>query len=167
MFGVGFIENGRTHNHFVFRASQRDGHDSARLEYWVNEPRFCREDDDFDRDRDFDGGHDNNYGRDHHSPSGQFEATVISDVTFSDDSAVRPGPGAGASPAVDTVRFKGAGKWNGRSGYSFEATAVDRGEPGRNRDTFAIVIKDPRGAVVANTNGVIDGGNIQSVGIGR
>ena len=70
-------------------------------------------------------------------------------------------------PAVDTVVFKGLGKWNGRRGYAFEATATDRGEPGRGRDTFAIVVKNPNGVVVAQVNGTLDGGNIESTRLKR
>jgi hypothetical protein len=54
------------------------------------------------------------------------------------------------------------GRWNGRPGYKFEATTTDRGEPGRRRDTFALVIRDARGHVVANVSGLLDAGNIQS-----
>ena len=59
--------------------------------------------------------------------------------------------------------FSGAGSWNGKSGYTFEARAGDRGEPGRGRDTFALVIKDSRGAVVLNVSGTLDDGNIEAI----
>ena len=63
---------------------------------------------------------------------------------------------------MDTVAFSGTGKWNGRSGYTFEVVATDRGEPGRHRDTFSIVVKDSRDNVVARVDGTLDGGNIES-----
>jgi hypothetical protein len=43
--------------------------------------------------------------------------------------------------------------------------ATDRGEPGRQKDTFSIVIRDRSGRVVASTNGSLAAGNNQSVGI--
>jgi hypothetical protein len=165
IYGAGFIDSGRQHHHFVFRASQLRGHVGGNLEYWVTDPRSCRTDDDDDRHRRFDGNHESHYRRDHHRPSARFEATDITDVTFSDNPAVRPGARPDGAPATDTVRFKGVGKWNGRSGYSFEATASDRGEPGRRRDTFSLVVKDARGTIVANISGSLDEGNIQSVGV--
>jgi hypothetical protein len=158
MYGVGFIEQGSKHQHFLFRVSQLQGRDFGRLEYWVKNTRLCRPDDDY-WERDFDGGRDINYGRDHGNPLHHFEATSVDIVTFSDDPSFVPGR---PQPLVDTVRFSGAGRWNGRSGYTFEAVATDRGEPGRHRDTFSLVIKDPRGAVVANVSGEIESGNIQS-----
>jgi hypothetical protein len=42
------------------------------------------------------------------------------------------------------------------------ATATDKGEPGRRRDTFTLIVKDGNGKVVASVDDVIDGGNIQS-----
>jgi hypothetical protein len=48
-----------------------------------------------------------------------------------------------------TVTLAGTGRWNHVDGYSFEAVATDRGEPGRDVDRFAIVVRDPSGAVVA------------------
>ena len=65
-------------------------------------------------------------------------------------------------PAVDTVGFSGKGRWNGRPGYTFEVSGTDQGEPGRHRDTFLLVIKNPAGSMVASVGGQIDGGNIQS-----
>ena len=36
MFGVGFIIDGRQHDHFIFMVSQLRGHDSGALEFWQN-----------------------------------------------------------------------------------------------------------------------------------
>jgi hypothetical protein len=88
-----------------------------------------------------------------------------SSVVFSDDP--RFVPGHGPRPTVDTVRFAGSGKWNGRRGYTFEVVATDQGEPRRHRDTFSLLIKDALGNVVANVTGAIDGGNIQSTRLSR
>jgi hypothetical protein len=153
ILGAGFLDDSGAHHHFALRVSQTNGADAGRFEYWVNDGRRCRPDDDEgDADR-----------RDHQGPMGRFEATGISDVTFSDDPAFKPGRDArGARPTVDTVRFSGTGKWNGKSGYTFEALATDRGEPGRHRDTFSLIVRDGRGTTVASVNGAIDGGNIQS-----
>ena len=65
-------------------------------------------------------------------------------------------------PRVDSVTFTGTGKWNGKAGYTFTVTATDKGEPGRRRDTFSLIVKDATGKVVTSVDDVIDGGNIQS-----
>lgn len=61
---------------------------------------------------------------------------------------------------MDSVAFTGAGKWNGKSGYTFDLRATDQGEPGRNRDTFWLIVKDSRGTIVASVSGKLDSGNI-------
>ena len=53
------------------------------------------------------------------------------------------------------------------TGYSFEVLATDQGEPGRHRDTFSLIVRDPSGNVVGNVNGTLDGGNIQSTRLAR
>ncbi|MDP2391318.1 MAG: hypothetical protein Q8N52_13395, partial [Acidobacteriota bacterium] len=100
----------------------------------------------------------------------RFEATAIQSIRFYDDPAFRPGKAKGGPKAgvtVDSVVVTGAGTWNGASGYTFEARAEDRGEPGKGRDTFAITIRSPQGAVVATVDGVITAGNIQSKKVGK
>jgi hypothetical protein len=82
-------------------------------------------------------------------------------VVFSDDASLAPA--AWPMPTLDTVRIYGVGKWNGRPGYTFEASATDQGEPGRGRDTFSLTIRDPGGNVVANVSGILAAGNIQSM----
>ena len=62
--------------------------------------------------------------------------------------------------ASQAVRVTGTGTWGGGAGYRFEASASDRGEPGRN-DEFSFVITDPQGRVVASVSGKLAGGNIQ------
>jgi hypothetical protein len=47
------------------------------------------------------------------------------------------------------------------TGYTFLASAVDAGEPGVGRDTFAVTINSPQGSVVLSLNGTLAGGNIQ------
>jgi hypothetical protein len=68
---------------------------------------------------------------------------------------------------MDTVVFKGMGRWNGADGYVFTATATDAGEPGAGRDSFAITIMAPNGSVVATASGLISRGNNQSSRVKR
>lgn len=90
-----------------------------------------------------------------------FISALVTDVSFFNVPGVSPGkrPASG----VDTVSFKGIGLWNGHAGYTFAAIAVDAGEPGPGRDTFAITISDSTGHVVASLNATITSGNIQSL----
>jgi hypothetical protein len=90
-----------------------------------------------------------------------FDATAIASVVFFNVPGVSPG----STPAsgVDTVTISGSGRWNGRRGYTFAATAVDAGEPGRGQDTFAITIRSAEGQVVASVDAPITQGNIQSL----
>ena len=90
----------------------------------------------------------------------RYVAGMVDDVTFSN--AVGYGPGLWPESGVDTVVFSGVGYWNGRSGYHFQVTASDRGEPGVN-DTFALVVTSPTGQVVESASGLLRGGNIQSL----
>ena len=162
MWGLGHIGERTTHHHFAFQASQTRGRDLGRLEYWVAESRFCRVDDDDEANGRHDGDHDRDYGRDHRKVS-HFEATSIASVVFSDDPGFRPGGIGRREVSVDTVVMTGRGRWNNRSGYTFEMRAADRGEPGRNRDQWTLIVKDPAGKVVANVSHVLSGGNIQSL----
>jgi DNA-binding beta-propeller fold protein YncE len=160
MYGIGDIDDARTHQHFVFRVAQLNNRDYGRLEFWANSPSTCpRADHDYDYDRTRSGSRDVDYGRNHLAPSVRFEATSIS-ATFSDDPSFRPD--RTTRPMVDTVRMTGSGKWNGKTGYTFEAVATDKGEPGPQHDTFSLIVKDSRGRVVANVSDSLDGGNIQS-----
>jgi uncharacterized protein YjiK len=160
MYGVGHVDTGRTgRSYFVFRVAQLRNLDYGRLEFWSVTGNQCRNDDDDEHDGNITGEHDGDFGRRHCRSVNTFEAASIPVVVFLDDPAFRSGRGR---PAVDTVRFVGTGRWNGRVGYTFEATATDKGEPGRNRDTFTIVVKDAHGDVVADAGGELDGGNIQS-----
>jgi hypothetical protein len=83
--------------------------------------------------------------------SDTFESISIGSIVFSNDSAA----------------FAGTRRWNGTAGYSFEARAADAGEPGRERDVFAITIRNGGGGVVATINGTLSHGNIQFRGAGR
>lgn len=107
--------------------------------------------------------------RSHHQKrrrSDRFEATRFEWIRFNDDPGVRPGRRRSGAVA-DSVMLAGGGTWNGKAGYTFEARAEDRGEPGRGRDRFALTVRSPQGDVVAAVDGVLDAGNIQSVEVGR
>jgi hypothetical protein len=138
MFGVGYIDQNGARNHFAFTVSEIKDRDSARLELVVSDVR----------------------GR----PLAKFESTKIDSVVFADDPAFDPGKSwwLFRPPPTDTATFAGSGRWNGNPGYTFQAVATDKGEPGRGRDTFALLVKDSNGQVVASINDSIDGGDIQS-----
>ena len=92
----------------------------------------------------------------------EFKATEVGAINFWDDPAFTPGRFNRPQPQADSAVFTGRGQWNGGAGYTFEARVTDKGEPGRDRDVFAITIRDSRGAIVAGVDGTIDNGNIQS-----
>lgn len=83
--------------------------------------------------------------------SDRFKSRTVSHVAFASDGS---------------VEFSGVGEWNGAAGYTYVASAADRGEPGRLVDTFDVAVTAPNGATVATFAGVIDAGNIQSLPIG-
>jgi len=93
----------------------------------------------------------------------RFRARSVDAVAFSDDPTVRPG--YSSRPQVDTVLFSGTGEWNGRPGYHYDVLAVDQGEPGRHHESIRIDITAPSGTVVAHVDGLLSGGNVQSVRI--
>jgi hypothetical protein len=92
--------------------------------------------------------------------SGRFSASGTDFVAFSDDPTVRPG--RGYRPQVDTVLFSGTGYWNGHSGYRYEVFAVDGGDYYHRNDTLRFCVKAPNGAVVANFNGQLSSGFVES-----
>ena len=63
---------------------------------------------------------------------------------------------------AETVVFRGLGRWNGVSGYAFEARASDGGAPGRDRDDFALAITAPDGTAMARVSGRLAVGNVQA-----
>jgi hypothetical protein len=163
MFGIGFIAAGTQHHHLLFHVMQRDGIDSGRLEYWFKDSRLCGDDDDFSV---ADGSLDSLYGHEHAAPK-RFQATTITEVVLTDDPAFRPGWALGGEPNGDTVRVRGTGTWNGEAGYTFEMITSDRGEPGRNRDRFSLVIKNASGQTVASVNATLGAGNVQAANVLR
>ena len=91
----------------------------------------------------------------------RYLAAGVSEVQFSDSPSYTPGnnPRSG----IDTVSFSGTGYWNGAAGYRFQVTATDRGEPGRDRDTFALTVFAPNGSVVEAVSGALRDGNVRSL----
>lgn len=60
-----------------------------------------------------------------------------------------------------TAVFSGPAKVNGATGYRYEVTVTDNGEPGRN-DTFKIVLSRPGDPTYAySASGTLGGGNVQ------
>ena len=157
MFGSGRIDDGRIRHRFLFRVTERNADGSGRLEYWTIDSRNDAADGDGCT-----GADDRDYSGAHRGAVLQFQSTAITAVAFSDDAGFTSGGGRRAA-TMGAVVFAGAGKWNGKPGYTFEVRATDRGEPGPQRDTFSLVVKDGRGVIVANVDGTIDGGNIQAV----
>jgi predicted extracellular nuclease len=92
-----------------------------------------------------------------------FVATGIGAVSFYNDPASSPGPWPASG--VDTTRVVGTGWLNGVAGHTFELVAVDRGEPGRDRDGVQLTVRTAQGVVVLQTTGVIDAGNVDSLPI--
>jgi hypothetical protein len=160
MFGCGGIDEAHVRQRFAFRVTERNNREYGRLEYWSTDDANGRGD-----DNGCDGDRDGDYGASHRGARAQFQSTAISSVAFSDDPAFAPG--RAGRPAVDSVVFSGTGKWNGKPGYLFQARATDQSEPGRQRDTFSLVVKDASGATVATVAGTLAGGNIQSTRLSR
>jgi predicted extracellular nuclease len=99
--------------------------------------------------------------RDGNGRPNRFVASSATAIVFSNSEGYEPGrfPRSG----IDTVSFTGYGSWNGQSGYRFEVLASDRGEPGRNLDTFTVKVYAPNGAVVESSAATLRDGNIQSL----
>lgn len=93
----------------------------------------------------------------------RFESSGVTEAVFYDQPGVRPGGRA----TMDTVVFAGTGRWNGAPGHRFTVTAVDAGERGAGRDTFAVTITAPDGRVVLEGSGPIRHGNNQSTRVKR
>ena len=90
----------------------------------------------------------------------RYLSAAVTGVQMSDSPDYTP---SRTKTGVDTVVFSGVGSWNGESGYRYEITASDRGEPGRGRDMFSLKIFSPTGALVESVSGLLRDGNIQSL----
>lgn len=139
--GHGHLDMGSERHHFEFQVLERpNGAERGRLEYRVNSRRARP---------------------DRGNGANRFTSTAVTAVVFLDEPTITSG--RRPDPSVDTVIFRGIGRWNGAPGYTFEARATDGGEPGRGRDSFMITITAPDGAIVATASGTLSGGNIQSL----
>ena len=85
-----------------------------------------------------------------------FVSQVLTSVIFKNS----PGFGPGGNAVVDSVTVTGIGTWNDVAA-TFEATALDKGEPAAGNDAVTIKIR-VAGKLVNTTNGTLNGGNIQS-----
>jgi len=85
-----------------------------------------------------------------------FVSQALTSVTFKNN----PGFSPGGNAAVDSVTLTGTGTWNDAAA-TFEATALDKGEPAAGNDTVTIMIR-VAGTLVSTTHGTLNGGNIQS-----
>lgn len=142
MIGDGRIEAGAISHTFAFFVQERtSGADVSAIRYTVKTRRPGRDLED------------------------RFDAIAVTGVTFFNIPGVSPGPQPPSG--VDTVTFRGTGRWNGRSGYTFDAGATDAGEPGRGRDIFAMTVRDAAGRIVASVDAPITSGNVQSLRITR
>jgi uncharacterized repeat protein (TIGR01451 family)/uncharacterized delta-60 repeat protein len=143
MHGEGHVDADGLKHHFAFRIAERaSGEERGALHYWFEEtPTVGRK-----------------TRRAH-----RFEARSVTSVLFSDDPASRPG----GRLETDTATFAGAGRWDGTDGFTYEARAVDAGEPGRGRDQLSVTVRDRDGRVVASFGGALSGGNIQSLRLRR
>ncbi len=90
-----------------------------------------------------------------------FHATRVTSVAFFN--APDSSPGKNPPSGVDQAAFAGVGTWNDQAGYTFQATALDAGEPGKGHDRFGLTIRDSHGNVVVTVNGILTDGNIQSL----
>jgi hypothetical protein len=156
MFGAGLILKANTRHRFSFRVAQAGHRDSGRFEYWIDAGSLCSSPDDPRQRQHADRNHECDHGRTHHDPPDHFEATSISNIVFSDGSDLTID--GGMKNAVMSVSFSGSGTWNGRPGHTFKVSAID----GRKSDLFSVVIKNPRGQVVAHVAGTVDGGAIHA-----
>ena len=90
----------------------------------------------------------------------RYLSAVVTGVQMSDSPDYTP---PRSRTGVDTVLFSGIGYWNGASGYRYEISAADRGEPGRGRDLFSVKIYSPSDVLVESVTGVLRDGNIKSL----
>jgi hypothetical protein len=176
MKGEGHLQDGPDRHLFEFQIEeQRIGQERGSLRYWtkggerqedgdrVSKNGVTEREKEKEKGKEQDREQDKSKSRDDRRDGGpdRFESTAITAIGFWNDPSVQPG--RKPRPDADSVMFAGTGKWNRQAGYTFEARATDLGEPGRGHDTFALTIRDPQGAVVAEVLGTLAGGNIQSL----
>lgn len=137
MHGAGFIRRNGVRYDFNFNVREdAEGDERARFGFTVDPGK---------------GRHD------------RFQSRTVLSVTFSDDPNTEPGQKP--RPMADTVLFNGIGEWNGEGNHTYEVSARDEGEPGRHRESIRITIISPANTIVAQLEGELTGGNIQSTRI--
>jgi len=146
MSGDGYIRAGQARYEFDFRfrESERRGEaGSLKLKIEYAETRDHR-------------------GRKQKRADDRFESTSVTSLVFGDDPSIRRWWWWQWRHDIDTVVATGKGKWNGRTGYTYELRATDQGWPGWHQETLELVIKDASGQIVAQVSGELDGGHIRS-----
>ena len=128
MWGDGSVRVGSLRYDIEFAVGERSFGQGAHLELRVRDANNWRRDD-------------------------RFEGRSTNFVAFSNDPAVHPG-----SSRIDTVLFSGAGEWNGRSGYKYQMSIVDRGDVWHPSMRVKLTVTAPNGAVVANVDGTLVSG---------
>jgi hypothetical protein len=129
MWGEGTIHAGTVHYGIGFGVAERGTFQGAVLQVEAEDDRFP------------------------HKDADRFRARSADFVAFSDDPAVHPGVAR-----IDTVLFSGAGDWNGHTGYRYQMSVVDKGEPGHPAMFVRLTITDASGAVVVQVEGAFDNG---------
>lgn len=146
MHGEGELSAGDRDFRLTFHVAERElGRESGRVKLSIAGPKSAK----------------SRHARD------EFESTAIDAIAFWNDPGVAPGRWKRPRALADSVLFTGRGRWNGKAGYTFEASATDHGEPGRGRDIFAITVRNAAGVIVATATGTLDKGNIQADWLGR
>jgi len=83
------------------------------------------------------------------------------DLSFNDHNGVKvKSTKVTAYTVIDPVtrKIEGIAKVNGKGSYTYTVIVADNGEPGRNTDTFSLVLSD---GYRYSTSGILKGGNIQ------
>ena len=95
------------------------------------------------------------YVRDNHNSrrDNRFEGRSTNFVAFSNDPTVHPGSSRSA-----TALFSGTGEWNGRGGYKYQMSVVDRGDAWHSNLCVKLTVTSPTGVVVASVEGKLTNG---------
>jgi HYR domain len=129
MWGAGTVRSGDFRYDIEFAVGERSFHEGALLGLQVKDERNSRR------------------------AADRFAARTTNFVAFFNDPAVHP-----RSSRIDTVLFSGLGEWNGRGGYRYEMSVVDKGELWRPSMRVRLTISSSSGAVVAVVDGTLSSG---------
>ena len=128
MWGDGTVRVGSLRYDVAFAVGERSFGQGALLELRVRDDHNSRRDD-------------------------RFEGRSTNFVAFSNDPTVHPG-----SSRIDTVLFSGTGEWNGRGGYKYQMSVVDRGDAWHPNLCVKLTVTSPTGVVVASVDGKLTSG---------